>query len=296
MKHETKGYLALVVITLTAFLALLSWAVTARGQWGTSRGPVGPAVVSVAPDGLRADPADSCRMIEWRGGRPVAVHFADGSVREWDSYRGVWGAWREQVVAAPAPPEPQKNFGLGWSPDPERPERCYLNGIEVDRKRAYEAIGSGVVDDTKLLRVTVIGSEAECKQVRGAFETAPELAPHRNNVILQCYRPDHWAVADAGFKRDGKPVVYVQAPSGKVLHRQDEWRGPAKMAEALRKADPSYDPKKDPDLNKQAPILPVPGPDLDILKKVPAWGWGVLIALGVLGFFWIKERGVAHVR
>jgi hypothetical protein len=80
------------------------------------------------------------------------------------------------------------------------------------------------------------------------------------------------------------------------LHRQDDWRGAAKFAEAVRKSDPNYDPKKDPDLNKQAPpplapVLPDGGIDL---AKLPKWVWGVLIAAAVLIFFWLKEnKGVA---
>jgi hypothetical protein len=33
---------------------------------------------------------------------------------------------------------------------------------------------------------------------------------------------------------------------GKVLYRTDEYPGPEKLAEAVRKADPKYDPSKDP--------------------------------------------------
>jgi hypothetical protein len=41
-----------------------------------------------------------------------------------------------------------------------------------------------------------------------------------------------------------------QAPDGAAKHRQDDYRGPEKLAEAIRRADPNYRPERDPDLNR----------------------------------------------
>jgi len=82
---------------------------------------------------------------------------------------------------------------------------------------------------------------------------------------MQSYLPDHWAVARSGFKVDGQPTIYLQAPDGTVLHRQDDYHdGPEALAQALRRTDPHYDPRKDPDLrqrllpNFRLPSVPVP--------------------------------------
>jgi hypothetical protein len=50
-----------------------------------------------------------------------------------------------------------------------------------------------------------------------------------------------------------------------VLHRQASYDGPADLARAIRKADPTYDATKDPDLRKDAPGLSV-----DELRKLAA--------------------------
>src|SRR5205823_13551401 len=88
---------------------------------------------------------------------------------------------------------------------------------------------------------------------------APALAEWKDRLVVQAFAPDHWAVARAGFVTSGKPTVYLQTPSGQVLHRQDDYDdGPEGLARAIRRADPAYDAKKDPD---QRPRLPPPPPD-----------------------------------
>jgi hypothetical protein len=67
---------------------------------------------------------------------------------------------------------------------------------------------------------------------------------------IRDYDPKSWELS-CGFKTDGDPTVYCQAPSGKVLHRQDDYQGgPDALIGALRKAKANYDPKRDPDLRK----------------------------------------------
>jgi hypothetical protein len=59
----------------------------------------------------------------------------------------------------------------------------------------------------------------------------------------------------------GSPTIYLQAPDGKVLHRQDDYR-PGDLG-AIRKAIARYDAKKDPDARRPAvaglPLLLVMG-------------------------------------
>jgi hypothetical protein len=101
--------------------------------------------------------------------------------------------------------------------------------------------------------LTIIGSDDERKAVTDDLNKHPLLSPLASNLLVRDYRPDHWHVARAGFVTAGHPSIYLQATDGKVLHRTAVYEGPEKLAEAIRKADPHYDPSKDPDLNKIKP-------------------------------------------
>jgi len=99
-------------------------------------------------------------------------------------------------------------------------------------------------DDSAKPRLTIIGNQEERAKVLAA------LSPEASRYLIKAYDPSDWAVARAGFKTDGHPMIYVQASDGTVLHRQHRFCDAKQLAEALRKADPSYDPAKDPDLTK----------------------------------------------
>ena len=157
--------------------------------------------------------------------------------------------------------------------------RILHGGKEISKDRAYELIadvGKDVPDDRALMRLTVIGSEEQRKQVLDDLNSNPALAAYKNLLVVQSYAPDHWAVARSGFKTQGNPVIYVQDFSGKVLHRQEEYRGAEKLAEAIRKADPTYDASKDPDKNKSG----FAGIDL---SNIPQWAW-IVAGIGVFLF------------
>jgi hypothetical protein len=166
-------------------------------------------------------------------------------------------------------PDGTLNFGLELarlSPTSEH----FLNGKGVSKEELLKAIGEPQLpDDSKWLCLTIIGPDASRKQVLNDLQSSPALAPWKDKVKVQDYPPDHWAVKDVGFVTTGNPTIYCQAPDGKVLHRQDDYRGPEALAEALRKADAAYQPKKDPDLNKPwsgvPPVVWVAGAILLIL-------------------------------
>jgi hypothetical protein len=145
-----------------------------------------------------------------------------------------------------------------------------LGGKEVTKEELLQAIGSPrLPDDDKWLSLTIIGPDAARKTVLSDLQSSPLLSPWKDRIKVQDYPPDHWAVKDAGFVTIGQPTIYCQAADGTVLHRQDTYRGPAALAEVLRKADPSYQPQRDPDLNKP-------------LASVPPWLWiagGILLVL-----------------
>lgn len=160
-------------------------------------------------------------------------------------------------------------------------EAYKINGKPVTKAQAEKAIQGGQVpDDAHKLRLTVIGQESERKQVLADLAASPALVPFKDKLLVQAYAPDHWAVAQAGFVTTGKPTVYLQAPDGKVLHRQDDYQdGADGLAKALRKADPDYKPDKDQDKRKD-PVLPG-------LPELPPWapvaGLGGLVLLLLLG-------------
>lgn len=163
-------------------------------------------------------------------------------------------------------------------------QRILHGGKEITKDKALqliEDVGKDVPDDRALMRLTVIGDETTRKQVLDDLNANPALAAFKNQLVVQSYAPDHWAVARSGFKTQGNPVIYVQDFSGKVLHRQEEYRGAEKLAEAIRKADPTYDASKDPDKNKSG----FAGIDL---SQVPQWAWAVG-AVAVYLLFFRKE-------
>jgi len=151
-----------------------------------------------------------------------------------------------------------KNFGIDRAQLGQMRERITLGGREITHAEAKQLLeASGLSDDSGKLRLTIIGSEADRKRVLDDLKGP--LADLAGGFLVQSYAPDHWAVARAGFHTAGKPTLYVQAPSGKVLHRQDDYAdgadGLRRALEAVRKPDPNYDPARDRDLRRPSAEL-----------------------------------------
>jgi len=140
----------------------------------------------------------------------------------------------------------RRNFGV--STDKIAKSEVYT----VNGRIVTEPAGQPVPEDSGKLHLTIIGSEAERRRALEDLATAPELTEFRDRFLVQDYSPDHWAVALCGFYTAGHPTIYLQQPSGKVLHRQDDYDGPQRLAEALRKASSTYDATRDPDLRVAA--------------------------------------------
>lgn len=181
-----------------------------------------------------------------------------------------------------------ENHGMDWSPTGRE---CYsINGRECPREEVVGALGDKkLTDDSPLLRLTVIGPKEARQKVLGDLDTHPALAPMKGKVLVQAYEPTDWAVARYGFKTTGAPTVYVQAPNGKVLHRQDDYAdGPEALAGAIRKADPSYDPSRDPDRRKPDPV---PAPILpNILPNGIETKHFLYAAIAVILFLWFRKK------
>jgi len=224
-------------------------------------------------------PGSKCRLnaVEWRtrGEEPNRVYlFIDWRQRggydaerdEWRDFDPEAGSWAEPRPLLPRRPgraPVSTDFGV-MRDRLAAEERLTLNGQPIDSTDTRPAY-PGFPDDSQWLRLTIIGSAADRQTVLDDLQSHPALAELRGRLAVQAYDPEHWAVAASGFVRTGKPIIYVQAPDGRVLHRQDAYRGPERLAAALRRADPDYHAERDPDLD-QTPVL-------SRLTRLPAWAW-----------------------
>lgn len=191
----------------------------------------------------------------------------------------------EQIKAEPV----AENYGIDLAQMTPGPPFT-VNGKPVSTTKAFEIIMSGeLTDDAHKPRLTIIGTQEQRKKVLADLESSPALLPYKDKLHLQAYSPDNWAVKGCGFKTDGQPTIYLQTCDGKTLHRQDDYSGgPEALAKAIgRKADPNYDPKKDPD-GRVVPLLPgLPSlPDFDV-NSIPPWGW--LAAIGAAFLFFGRQ-------
>lgn len=141
----------------------------------------------------------------------------------------------------------------------EDPQDWREHGVDKSKLKIRNPVTSDIEipDDSKKLRVTVIGGVAtRAKAVEDITDAKLDV------VLWQCSK-DHWSLADTetgkpAFKNDGSPTIYVQAPDGKVLHRQDDDKG---VVGAIRKASKDYKFENDPDLRKEVvPLSPLAAP------------------------------------
>lgn len=245
--------------------ALLAVASTAQAQCG----PNGCRVCVETSHEWRRIDGDSKRWYLFAGQLQLGGYDPELRIyRTYDAATDTWGAPQDSPpAAAPAVPNCK-----GVDASKLTGSRFEINGQKVSM--------GDIPDDSSKPRVTVIGSDADRKKVTDAIKSS-DLA---GKVAVWSVEPSHWSLRDSDggeprFKTDGKPTVYVQAPSGKVLHRQDDWQGPEDVG-AIRKALKGYDAALDPDLRKNTAI-PIPGASPAAL-------------LAMLGFFFAfaKYKGV----
>jgi hypothetical protein len=164
-----------------------------------------------------------------------------------------------------------------------------LNGRRVQRHEAFQAIlaGNSLTDDTRKLRVTVIGDEKKCaavvKDLKAAFG---------DDLLIQSYRPGHWALKVFNLDQIANPpdpIIFVESPPdskgrARVLYTQFGYDGDddaGKLVEAVRQADPNFrphpspDPRKPPEPPKPQPNSPDPKP---FLESIPLGMWILLAA------------------
>jgi hypothetical protein len=197
--------------------------------------------------------------------------------RPYDRVNDRWGQKTEPPIPPPNkhnPPVPAdrveasakqvEDFGVDYSQIP-RTEECSVNGRKCTKERAKHLIESKdgtLTDDSQRLRLTVFGSETERNDVVNKLSS--DL---KDKLSIQAYAPDHWIVTQRGFKLGPGPTIYLESPDGTVLHRQEGWDGPQSLAKAIERADPNYDPRKDPDLRK------TPKPESEPCNPPGCPGW-----------------------
>jgi hypothetical protein len=201
---------------------------------------------------------------------------------------GGWGGACEPPVLRPEGKAVGGKPVFGVDPSRIRRDRTSINGRSVTTQEAIKALEANLPDDARHLRVTVIGPDDSRKAVLGDLQTHPSLAAWKGQLVVQEYGPEDWAVKGAGFHAGGTPTIYVQSPGGTVLHRQDGYGGPDELAAALRKLDPNYDAKKDPDRRR---ILPTLGLNINVPWSVYAVA-GAAAVIALLGKNrWLRRKG-----
>jgi hypothetical protein len=246
--------------------------------------------VTAPPWGSRAEKKQNFGVDESKLGRPSGAgdvrRAADGLAASAASAKALVDELVELYEAKTV-----QNFGVDSARLAHGDDRYLINGRQVTREDALRAVGSSnLADDSHKPRLTVIGSEADRQRVLADFEAAP-LAEWRPKLVLHAYAPDHWHVAKAGFKTDGKPTIYLQRADGVVMHRQDDYSGGAPvLAQAIRKADPNYDPAKDPNANKPTPAPGAPDWINGLLAKLPVPPWVAAAAIAAAGLYYFRDK------
>jgi len=173
---------------------------------------------------------------------------------------------RNTGVGAQEPGEPFPPTGV----DPLKlgPERYLVNGKAVTRAEAVRTLvyGQQLEDDSHKPHITIVAKTEGMRTLVESHLADPKVKPKLSEARVQLYSTDREAdriilepfrlETDASFQRSGISV-FVQQPAGDsgasppiALY---DYQGPDTLLEALRKADPKYDPNKKP-----APPAPEP--------------------------------------
>lgn len=153
-----------------------------------------------------------------------------------------------------------KNYGIDTSRLSKR-ERWDANSPEAIRF-VRESKAKGDQHHADRCYVTVIGTVEECRAASNDWKTSAEYDGLREKAWFQEFRPGQWQVRDdLGYHATGTPTVLVQKSDGEVVLRENSYRGPGAIATALRKADPSYKPERDPGPDQSWLGCPIPRPE-----------------------------------
>lgn len=176
----------------------------------------------------------------------------------------------------PCGAECDKNYGVALDRISET-ERATINGREVSRAAALDAIGAGgVPDDSRANSLTIMGGTAQQRRAILDALATPRFSAWRDKQIVQEYAADSPMLA-CGFRVSQEtPTICLQRPDGKVLARVEG--ADAAAIERVRKCDPNYDPAKDPPRKGS----PASGDD-DVMIWAVVFGVVALMGLGLFG-------------
>jgi hypothetical protein len=230
----------------------------------------------------KPDSADSGYFYLYHGNRQIGTWHPDGK-----GYRELTSDGRFSEPKSPPIPLPEQsitNFGI----DPDRipkQDGYARNGLPISRRQAFEAIGT-LSDDSDKLRLTIIGDSKLQQQVQQDLKTDAALKNWSDKLLVQAYSPEHWAVKNVGLEAG----VTLQAAGGEdgkspVLFRIRQYRDANQLAVALRRVDPKYDAKNDPD--PDALRLPIRLPKWDDMPELPGILWAIL---GGIAYWFGKKR------
>jgi hypothetical protein len=137
---------------------------------------------------------------------------------------------------------------LGYQGSPHQESHALIESLQVP-----EAPLPDLIDDSGKLRVTVMSTNPEDRKqaIQDLRMGNGPLASFKDKILVRGTSPDNWDVKQVGLASEtlsqGKPSVVMQEPSGKVIFATTKYT-PEKAADALRKANPNFDPSKVPGL------------------------------------------------
>jgi hypothetical protein len=178
--------------------------------------------------------------------------------------------------AQQGPPDghiPMQNFGVDLSKLSNTP-RYEVNGKTATKAAVFEAIGADSRFPRARAHLTVIGTRDEQAQARKAVESYGVPVPH--DVAVHYY--DVASPLVAKHNQDGKPTVYVQDGTGKVLHLQKDASDlrPALVAAGVLPPlpKPTPEPKVEP--------TPTPEPKVEPAPEAGSSVWGTIQILAMV--------------
>lgn len=119
---------------------------------------------------------------------------------------------------------------------------------------SYKAAVGSTAERPNRVHLTFIGNQVEREAARKDLESSPgyqKLAAEMGDYLaVQDYGAENPIVKDVGLVDGGRPDIVIQTTkSGKVTYRAHKYPGADVVINEIRKADPRYNPKNDPDGN-----------------------------------------------
>lgn len=140
------------------------------------------------------------------------------------------------------------------------------------------------------VHLTVIGPKDRRDSVMADLNASPGfnelVASMGDSLAVQSYDPADPMISEIKLSDGGNPDVVIQNETGRVKFRSHDYPGSARVISEIRRADPRYDPKKDPDGSK----LKIPLEDF--LRNMPVIDeqTAIWIILGILAIAIILKK------